>query len=435
MNYKVTEVDGAVSTVSGQSPTWLGEDKAVIYVDTTRKRILYYCTIHSTSDCMDLNETVGFVVPIASNDFEQKDIFLAVGLENTIVEVNFTKKHILRTIASRTSQADMRFNCGKCSADGTLFAGISNVNWRDGKRGSVHMLTKKLEFEQSIASSTINYPNGCTWSGNNFYLVDAGANVVFSFAMFDRRGNKVLINKKSVFALAADAVDAGYLLGGLAVDAESMLWIPIIGAGQILRVDPNTCQEIARIEMPCKYPTCCAFGGENFDELFVTSSDEIENISEPSGKLYRVVFPGEKLVYGFPVHPMDIQSKKKSSADNKNEILSPTDKKTEVGVLKMNFDESENSPILSTPSKVDVIVSKENAFDSVKLTSIETPTGTPHPKKKQSEHTPKTTEKESEKKQLREESAKYRSGEKLPELHHKTQTSKDCWADSQCIIS
>ena len=147
----------------------------VIYVDTLAKRIFCYCPEDESSESMDFEKAVGFAVPTTETKADS-DIFLVVGLEDSIVEVNFSSKTILRVFSRKPPSADMRFVHAKCCADGTLFAGYLSLNWKEGKRGQIFMLNKKLEFEQAISSNHLHRPNGIAWSDTTVYIVDSGAN-------------------------------------------------------------------------------------------------------------------------------------------------------------------------------------------------------------------------------------------------------------------
>lgn len=69
----------------------------------------------------------------------------------------------------------------------------------------------------------------------------------------------------------AEVVDRG-LPDGSCLDAEGYLWnCRVAGGACLVRFDLNGA--IDRIvELPCSWPTNCAFGGPNLDTLYVTSA-------------------------------------------------------------------------------------------------------------------------------------------------------------------
>jgi sugar lactone lactonase YvrE len=59
---------------------------------------------------------------------------------------------------------------------------------------------------------------------------------------------------------------------GSTMDAEGYIWnCRVAGGGCVVRIDPEG--RIDRvIDLPCSWPTSCAFGGPGLDTLFVTSA-------------------------------------------------------------------------------------------------------------------------------------------------------------------
>ena len=59
---------------------------------------------------------------------------------------------------------------------------------------------------------------------------------------------------------------------GSCVDAEGCLWNAEWGAARVVRYTPAG--KIDRVlEVPAKNPTCCCFGGERYDTLYITTAD------------------------------------------------------------------------------------------------------------------------------------------------------------------
>ena len=60
---------------------------------------------------------------------------------------------------------------------------------------------------------------------------------------------------------------------GSCIDEEGFVWSAIYAGGKLIRFDPHgTIDRV--IELPVSHPTCCCFGGESLDTLFVTSAVE-----------------------------------------------------------------------------------------------------------------------------------------------------------------
>jgi sugar lactone lactonase YvrE len=58
---------------------------------------------------------------------------------------------------------------------------------------------------------------------------------------------------------------------GSCIDAEGFLWNAEYGGHRLTRYAPDGRTD-RTIELPVINPTCCCFGGENLDTLYVTSA-------------------------------------------------------------------------------------------------------------------------------------------------------------------
>merc|ERR1712113_1132509 len=61
---------------------------------------------------------------------------------------------------------------------------------------------------------------------------------------------------------------------GCCIDSHGCLWVALYGAGQVCRYDLHTGTVLATIAMPSAAgveTTSCAFGGEDLDELYITT--------------------------------------------------------------------------------------------------------------------------------------------------------------------
>ncbi|MDN5216751.1 SMP-30/gluconolactonase/LRE family protein [Fulvivirgaceae bacterium BMA12] len=59
---------------------------------------------------------------------------------------------------------------------------------------------------------------------------------------------------------------------GMAMDNDGKLWIAHWDGGCVRQWDPETGKELQKIEVPAPRVTSCAFGGENFDTLYITTA-------------------------------------------------------------------------------------------------------------------------------------------------------------------
>lgn len=69
----------------------------------------------------------------------------------------------------------------------------------------------------------------------------------------------------------ADLRTEKYFPDGAVTDAEGTLWIAIWGSGCVIALAPDG-RLVRRIEVPARQPTCPAFGGPDFRDLYLTSA-------------------------------------------------------------------------------------------------------------------------------------------------------------------
>ena len=83
---------------------------------------------------------------------------------------------------------------------------------------------------------------------------------------------------------------------GMSIDEEDMLWIAMAGGWAVRRFDPGSGRQLESLKLPVSIVTSCAFGGENLDELYITSigdgfSDEQWKEDPLAGSLLRIKVP------------------------------------------------------------------------------------------------------------------------------------------------
>jgi len=104
--------------------------------------------------------------------------------------------------------------------------------------------------------------------------------------------------KTSNTIIHIDAQKEGYP-DGMTIDAEGKLWIAHWGGWQVTRWDPSSGEKLNAIKLPVSQVTSVCFGGEHFDEMFITSArrgltSEQLQLEPLSGATFRVLNTGYK---------------------------------------------------------------------------------------------------------------------------------------------
>ncbi|MEM7467925.1 MAG: SMP-30/gluconolactonase/LRE family protein [Pseudomonadota bacterium] len=166
-------------------------------------------------------------------------------------------------------QPRSRLNDGKVDRKGRFFAGGMDDQeeldlcrlWRLDPDLSVH------EIDQGIICS-----NGPCWSPDDktFYFADTFQQIMWAYD-YDLE-NGTVSNRRD---FVSSTQDAGFF-DGSTVDAEGCVWNAQVIGGELVRYNPNGEVE-RRIGMPVKNITSLIFGGENLDEIYVTSMGRVSH--------------------------------------------------------------------------------------------------------------------------------------------------------------
>ena len=113
----------------------------------------------------------------------------------------------------------------------------------------------------------ITVPNSTAFSPDDrtLYFADTPRHVIWAFDFNLHAG---MIGERRVFA---DLTARKGLPDGSCVDAEGFLWNAEYGGHRLTRYAPDGRTD-RTIELPVTNPTCCCFGGDNLDTLYVTSA-------------------------------------------------------------------------------------------------------------------------------------------------------------------
>ena len=189
-------------------------------------------------------------------------------------------------------QPRTRLNDGKVDRRGRFFAG-----GMDDKEELAVCGLWRLDADLSVAKvdAGIICSNGPCWSPDDktFYIADT---FVDEFWAYDYDLETGSVSGKRVFA---DTKSSDGVPDGSTIDAEGCLWNAELISGDLVRYDPEGNVE-RKIGMPVRNITSVMFGGDDLDEIYVTSMarvkhpaahDRFEVVQKPqfgAGALFRI---------------------------------------------------------------------------------------------------------------------------------------------------
>jgi sugar lactone lactonase YvrE len=134
----------------------------------------------------------------------------------------------------------------------------------------------------------VSVSNGIVWDADctSMYYVDTPTRRVDRFDYDHKTGQ---IGNRSV-AVRIPA-EMGYP-DGMTIDSEGMLWVCLWQGSKVSRWDPETGKLLQTVDLPASNVTSCAFGGEDLDQLYITTAritiDEEQLKEQPlAGGLFR----------------------------------------------------------------------------------------------------------------------------------------------------
>lgn len=197
----------------------------------------------------------------------------------------------ITTLPDLWRDPSVRFNDGCCSPDGALYIGSMAY---DGRHGAGTLFRVEPDLAATVALTGVGVSNGMAFSpdGSAAYYVDTLTGRVDVFD-YDGRG---LSGRRPFVSIPAEAG----LPDGLTVDADGGVWVALWGGGAVRRYSSaGHLDEV--IELPITQVSACAFGGEDLDVLFITTSRH----GLPNGHQQAAgsVFAARVGVLGLPVQP------------------------------------------------------------------------------------------------------------------------------------
>jgi sugar lactone lactonase YvrE len=247
-----------VNSTLGEGPTWDHRSNKLIWLDVLGKRIHTFDPTKGERRTITIDQKVGSAVPRVQGG-------LVLALENGFHTLDLETEQLTRLIDPEEDIPGNRFNDGKCDETGRYWAGTMDMEEKSPS-GSLYCLETDGTVRKVVEGVSVS--NGIGWSPDNrtMYYIDSPTKKVMAYDYSLERGE---ITKPRV---AVTIPEGEGFPDGMTVDVEGMLWIAHWDGWQVSRWNPATGEKITSIPVPAAQTSSCIFGGDNYDELFITTA-------------------------------------------------------------------------------------------------------------------------------------------------------------------
>ncbi len=262
----------------GEGPVWDENEQKLWWVDILSGKIHQYDPAKKENLTFDAGEHVGAIAL-------RKKGGLLLARKSGFAFVDDETGEITPLLDPEEEIPNNRFNDGKCDPSGRFWAGTMAYDLKEGA-GNLWCLDSDLEITKKLDGVTIS--NGLVWNSraDRFFFIDTMTGDLCSFQYENESGR---ISGKTVIIHIED--ETGYP-DGMTIDTEDKLWVALYGGGKVIRINPENAEIEFEIHLPVPKPTSCTFGGQNLNELYITtcrehmSDEEIEQ-APLSGSLFQ----------------------------------------------------------------------------------------------------------------------------------------------------
>jgi sugar lactone lactonase YvrE len=179
------------------------------------------------------------------------------------------------------SDSNLRYNDGRFDPVGRFLVGTkSEKDFFLEKEIVKGKLFSYINGEYKVLLNDLLISNGIGFSqdGNKMYFIDTPTKKVAQYE-YNLETGDILFEKYII------EIDGIGWPDGMCVDLEGNIWVAEWEGSRVRKWDVNTGKVLDEIILPCPRVTSCCLGGENIDELFITTAKSEGNIF--GGALFR----------------------------------------------------------------------------------------------------------------------------------------------------
>jgi sugar lactone lactonase YvrE len=239
-----------------ESPSWDVVHDALAWVDIYKQSVHLLNSNTGSDRVINVAQSVGAVAPAGKGW-----LILALRGGSWLLQPGTGELLCLAKIRERA--ADALMNDGKCDPEGRFGAGSTTISETPGA-GTLYRLTPDQTVEIVLPGVTLS--NGLDWSpdGRVIYYIDIALHRIDTF----RYGHDGHVSGRQP---SVEIPRTAGMPDGLTVDADGHIWVALWDGSALRRYSPHGVLE-EKVPLPVSQVTSCAFGGPDWEELFITGA-------------------------------------------------------------------------------------------------------------------------------------------------------------------
>jgi L-arabinonolactonase len=276
----VIEVSIAVDTpdILGEAPQWRASDGCLYWVDAFAPAIRRLTP--------QTGVVVSYNMPTDIGSFVfTHDGSLVCGMRSGFNHVRLETNQITGLINPLGADERLMLNDGKCDRHGRYWCASVHSDFI-GREAKIYRLDPDLSVHQMDGGFLVG--NGIAFSPDDtlMYFADSRDETVWVYDFDIRTGQ--IFNRRLFYSTR----NIEGRVDGATCDCQGNYWCALVFGAAVACISPAG-KMIERISVPAKHPTMVAFGGTEYETLYVTSASSLLTAAERplwphAGKLFRI---------------------------------------------------------------------------------------------------------------------------------------------------
>lgn len=269
----------------GESAIWCTETEALYWADIPDGILNRFDPGDNTNQCWSMDEALGCFALTNRQS-------LVLALSSGFYEFNPETAEKTFVSGPDLNHSKQRFNDGSIDPAGRFYANTMRTNGNHVNDASGSLYCLENDFNVRKVMSGFHIPNGMAFApdGRTAYISDSFPEVRTIWAYDYDLTDGVWSNQRVFF----DTKGRPGRPDGGTIDADGCYWMAGVSGWELVRITPDGKVDMT-IEFPVEKPTKIAFGGNNFETMFVTSlgGDITEGTHQPNaGGVFALNVPG-----------------------------------------------------------------------------------------------------------------------------------------------